>query len=229
MNSITIFRAIGSVFKNCGGATGGQKSSLAADQAFQRVLATDYQTTFGQNQALFNNLTTGLQQITNAGASQTGFSPAELAAKNSQAINAAAAGNQKIQTAIGENAAAKGTADPGVESGIVQAERAAAETGVDTALTNQEANITEQNYATGRQNFWNATKGLEEAPGAFENPSSTAANAGSNANSVANQEANAIQQANQEGIDSTLGLIQGLASNAATAASGGAAGGAAAA
>jgi len=216
IDELVIFRDLGQIFKNCGGATGGQKGSLAADQAFQKIMSTDYQTEFGENQSLFNNLTTGLQQITSAGPNQEGYSPAELASFNSQNINAAAASNQKLQTVIGENAATKGTADPGVESGVEQAERAAAATNVDTAMNNRAAEITQQNYATGRQNYWDASKSLEAAPGAFEDPTSGAANATNNSNNVNNQEANAIQQADQEGIDSTLGLVTGLASDAAT-------------
>ena len=93
-----------------------------------------------------------LQGIINAGPSQQGI-PTELAAQNSQAINAAAASNQKAQQEIGLNAA-KGTANPGVESGVTQAERSSAATAVDTNLNNTEANITQKNYDIGRQNYW---------------------------------------------------------------------------
>jgi len=216
-DKIIIFRDLGAVFKNCGGVTAGQTQQLAADQAFQKMMTSDYQTTFGQDQQLFNNLTTGLSQITAAGPGQQGYTAPELASLNSQNINAAAASNSKLQTAIGENAATKGTADPGVESGVVQAERAAAATNVDTAMNNRAAEITQQDYATGRQNYWDATKGLESAPGAFQDPASQFANATSNSYKNTGSQADANQQASQEGIDSTLGLITGLASSGATA------------
>ena len=205
----------GPSWKNCGD-TGGQKDALASDQAFQKTLTSAYGTEFGTNMALMNNLTSNLGQIVNAGASQQGFSPAELAAKNSQAINSAAASNQKLQTVIGENAATHSGGAPGVESGIVQAERAAAATQVDTGLNNTEAGITQQNYDVGRQNYWNAVKGQEEAPSAFESPINQA---GSDVN-TGNQ--NTDTQANANAASSTgtelLGLGEGLASDAATVA-----------
>ena len=217
-DKIIIFRAIGKTFKNCGGASGAQNSSLASDQAFQKTMTSNYQTEFGQSEALFNNLTQGLQAITQAGPSQQGFSPAELAAKNSQNINAAAASNQKIQTAIGENAAGQGVSGaPGVESGIVQAERAQAATDVDTAMNNRAADITQQNYETGRQNYWKATQGTEAAPGAFFDPLSQTAGQVTNAGKATSDQANAVQQANEQGLMSTIGMATGLAGDVAGA------------
>jgi len=210
-----IFR--GPTWKNCG-PTSGQSNALAADQSFQAMLTKDYGTVFGENQNLMNNLTSNLGQIISAGPGQQGFSAPELASMNSQAINSAAAGNQKLQTAIGENAAGKGITggDPGVESGVVQAERAAAATGVDTALSNQQANITQQNYNTGRQNYWSAVGGQEAAPGAFENPSNQAANSVIGSNQETGTMAN--QTATSSVGNELLGLGEGLARNAATVA-----------
>lgn len=206
-------RWIGPSWHNCG-PTGGQKGALAQDQAFQQALNQDYGQVFGENQQLMKGLTTNLNGIISAGPGQQGYSAPELATMNSQAINAAAAGNQKLQTEIGEQGA-KGMSTPGVESGVEQAERAAAATGVDTALSNQEANITQQNYATGRQNYEAAVGQEEAAPGAFENPSTSLAGAVTGANQATGA------QANQNAADSTgtelLGLGEGLASDAASA------------
>ena len=215
VDNLYIFRYLGRIFTNCGGATGGQAASLGSDQAFQKTMLGDYNTEFGENQALMNNLTRNLQTTINAGVGQQGFAAPELASMNSQNINAAAASNAKLQTAIGENAAGKSTADPGVESGVLQAEKAAAATQVDTSMNNTAANITQANYNTGRQNYWSAVKGQEEAPSAFETPLSQTASAVNNSNSITGSQANAIQQADQEGIDSTLGLVTGLAGDAA--------------
>ena len=209
-------RWVGEIWKNCG-PTSGQSGALAADQSFQSVLKNSYATEFGENMALMNNLTTNLGQIIAAGAGQQGYSAPELAAMNSQAINAAAAGNQKLQTAIGENAA-RSTGAPGVESGVVQAERAAAATGVDTALSNQEANITQQNYATGRQNYWNAIRGQEEAPSSFESPANQAAGTAVQQNEATG---NLAQQEASSSVGSELlGLGESLAADTATAVGG---------
>jgi hypothetical protein len=210
-------RWIGDTWKNCG-PTSGQNQSLAADQAFQSTLKNSYATEFGDNVALMNNLTTNLGQIVAAGPGQQGYTAPELAAQNSQAINAAAAGNQKLQTAIGENAAAHGGGAPGVESGVEQAEKAAAATAEDTGLSNTEANITNANYATGRQNYWSAVQGTEAAPGAFENPLNSAASGVNSANEIGGQEANSVASSSLG--NELLGLGEGLAGDVSTVAGG---------
>lgn len=206
-------RYIGDVWKNCG-PTAGQKSALETDQAFSKTLGSSYNEVFSENQDLMKGLTTGLSGIIQAGPSQQGFTPQQLAAENSQAINAGAASNQKIQQEIGLNGA-KGSANPGVESGVEQAERSAAATSVDQNLNNTEANITQKNYDTGRQNYWSAVGAQEAAPGAFENPATSVANAATGSNSVSDT------QANNNAQDSTgnelLGLGEGLAGDVATA------------
>jgi hypothetical protein len=206
------FRYIGRSWFNCG-PTAGQSGALTTDQNFSKTLGAAYNQVFSENQGLMQNLTSNLQGIINAGPSQQGFSPQELAAQNSQAINAAAASNQKVQQEIGVNAA-KGTANPGVESGVTQAERSSAATSVDTNLSNTEANITNANYTTGRQNYWSAVGAQESAPGAFENPANQAGSVASGANQVTDTQANATA------ADSTgnelLGLGEGLAADTAT-------------
>lgn len=204
-------RYVGDTWKNCG-ASGGQEEALASDQAFQKMLTSDYGQTFAENSALFNNLSTNLSQITGAGPGQQGYTAPELAAMNSQAINAAAASNEKLQTSIGEEGA-KNTASPGVESGVQQAEKAAAQTQVDTGLNNTEANITQKNYDTGRQNYWDATKTLEALPRATENPESEAANAVTGSNNATSNQADQNAAAN----NAWIGLVGGLAGDAATA------------
>jgi hypothetical protein len=208
--SFLIFK--GETWRNCG-ASGGQKAALKSDQAFQQVMSSDYSTTFGENQEMMKNLSGNLNEIIGAGSGQQGFSADELAAMNSQNINAAAASNQKIQTAIGENAASHGSATPGVESGVVQAEKAAAQTSVDTNMNNQAANITQANYATGRQNYWSAVGEDEKLPSAFESPSAQFASGVNAANENVNTQANANEAAN----NSWQGLVTGLAGDAASA------------
>ena len=207
------FRYIGRSWFNCG-PTAGQSGALTTDQNFSKTLGAAYNQVFSENQGLMQNLTGNLQGIINAGPSQQGFSPQELAAQNSQAINAAAASNQKVQQEIGVNAA-KGTANPGVESGITQAERSSAATTVDTNLSNTAANITNADYTTGRQNYFSAVGAQEAAPGAFENPANQAGSVASGANQVTDTQANA------NAADSTgnelLGLGEGLAADAGTA------------
>lgn len=201
----------GETWRNCG-ASDAQESALMADQEFQKMLTSNYSTDFGQNESMMKNLNTNLQQIINKGAGQNGFTPAELATQNSQAINAAAAQNQKVQQQIGVNAAAHGTSTPGVESGVTQAERAAAASAADTEMNNQLADITQKNAEVGRQNFWNAVGEQEKLPGAFENPSTQMAGAVEGANNATSGQAEQNSQAN----NAWMGMVSGLAGDAAT-------------
>ena len=210
---MTYFRFVGDTWRNCGD-TAGQTSALASDQQFSSLMKGNYSQEFSENQTLMNNLTTNLSGIINAGPGQQGETPTELAAQDSQAINAAAASNQKIQQEIGVNGAKSGSANPGVESGVEQAERANAATGVDTNLNNAEANITQHSYDVGRQNYWSAVEGQEKAPGAFEDPSKQAANAVTCAKQTTDTQANA-NAASSTGTE-LLGLSEGLGSDAAT-------------
>lgn len=206
MNDFLIFK--GPTWKNCG-ESDGQAAALASDQAFQRAVTSQYQTVAGTNTAILSDLTSGLEKTFNAGPSQQGMSPAELAVQNSQAINNAAAANKQVQQAIGEKAGVSG-ATPGVESGVVQAERATAATQVENNLSNQEAAITQKNYDIGRQNYNAAAEGLMKAPAALENPVTDAASAVNTSDKDTQDQANANEQANQQ----LTGMAMGLAGDA---------------
>lgn len=204
----------GETFRNC--VSGAQKSALSADQTFGSTLRSSYGTDFSEAQGIFNGLNGGLESIVAAGPSQTGESPTEVAAKNSQAINNAAASNKNIQAAIGEKADAGG-ATPGVESGVTQAVRAGAEAQVENNLSNTEAGITEKNYDTGRQNYWSAVKGQEDLPAKVFSPVTSAGEAGNEADQITGKQADA----NAASSSSWMGLVGGLASSAVKGLTGG--------
>src|SRR5579872_2882051 len=180
----------GKIFLNCAGA--GQKSALAADQSFGSTLRSSYGTDFGEAQGIFNDLNANLEGITSKGPSQQGESAEELAAKNSQAISNAAAANKNIQASIGEHASMSG-ATPGVESGVTTAARAGAEAKVENNLSNEEADITKENYDVGRSNYNNAVKEQEALPEATMAPVTQAANAGNVADETTGKAANDLQ------------------------------------
>lgn len=208
MNDLLIFK--GQSWFNCGQSQG-QAAALASDQAFQKAVTSQYKSTVGTNTAILNDLTDNFGKTFNAGPSQQGMSPAELAVQNSQAINNAAAANKQVQQAIGERAAVNGVV-PGVESGVVQAERTSAATQIENNLSNQEANITQKNYDIGRQNYENAAKGLMTAPEALEAPINQTASSVNSSNKDTSDQANANAAANNQWV----GLVSGLASDAAS-------------
>lgn len=195
-----------------------QKSALSADSTFRKTLTSSYGTEFADAKGLFDNLNGNLESITAKGPEQEGMSAAEKSAENSQAINAAAASNKNIQTFIGQKAGMSG-ATPGVESGVTEAVRGAAATSVENNLANKEADITEKNYAIGRENYTNAVKEQEALPSAAFGAANQSAGEVSNAEHIENAQANE----NESTSSSWMGLVGGLA-DAAVGAAGTAAG-----
>lgn len=208
------FRYVGVVFLNCDPSSG-QKTALANDTAFGQTLRSSYGTDFADASSIFDSLHTQLDGITKAGESQQGESAAELATKNSQAINAAAGANKNIQAAIGQKAGMSG-ATPGVESGVTQAVRANAATQVENNLSNKEADITKENYDIGRENYEKAVGAEEALPGVFST-SNQAAGEAVGAAKVTDDQANA----NAAASSSWMGLVGGLADSAVGGLTGG--------
>jgi len=196
----------GKVFLNC--SSGDQKSALAADSAFGSMLRSSYQTDFSEAQGIFTNLNGNLESIISGGPSQQGMSPAELAARNSQALSNAAASNKNIQAAIGE-ARDTGGATPGVESGVTQAVRGDYMAKVENNLSNQEADITNKNYELGRENYKMAVQADMALPAATMNPVTAAAGVANEANKITGDQASEIQKSKT----SWMGLAGGLASS----------------
>lgn len=204
-------RFIGTTWKNCGDSQA-QENAESADSNFAQMMTNNYQTVFGQNQNLLNNLTSNFNSIISGGPSQTGWSPQEAAATNSQVVNSAAANNKYLQQQIGDNAAAHSGGGPGLENGNVSTEKALASASVLNNEANAQLNNTVQNYNTGRQNYWSAISGEATAPGALENPATSIGNVINTGNE------NTASQANQNAASDNawIGLVGGLAGDAAS-------------
>ena len=69
------------------GATGGQREIASSQQSFMNQLDSDFAANFGAQSDIYKNLTQSLTPILQAGPNQQGFSPEELAAMNTSAIN----------------------------------------------------------------------------------------------------------------------------------------------
>lgn len=197
----------GKTYKNCG-PTSDQSNALSEDKEFGAQLRDSYNSDFSDAQGLFAELHDNLSQIVAAGPSQQGFSPEELAARNSQAINSAAASNKAVQAAIGEKAGVQDTANPGVESGVETAVRAGAASKVANNLANEESNVTQQNYETGRQNYEAAVKAEGGLPEETIAPVTQAAGAAISADKATSDQSNENAAASR----SWMGLVGGLAS-----------------
>lgn len=202
---IETFKYVGRTYKNCD-PSGAQQAILQQLQSWSKMLTNSYSSVFGDGSQMFQQLSQSLNGIISKGPDTMGYSPEELAAKNSQAINSAAASAKDVNQAIGTNAA-KGGAVPGVESGVVQSERAQADTSVLNNLSNKEADITEKGYDVGRQEFNTAVQEKENSLGASFNPSTSMAGAVTGADSATAAQANA----NAAESTSWMGLVGGMA------------------
>jgi len=205
------FIFVGRIYKNCGHSQG-QSAALQNAQGFSSFMQNAYKGVFSNAQNILSSLTTNLSTMANKFFTQGGFTPVAKAGMESQALNEAAAANQQVQQAIGENAG-KNTAAPGVESGIVQAERAQASTQIEGQLANRQTDIEQKNAELGTQYGFQATQQEMAAPGAILSPATQIAGVAEGAVGQESSQANA----NAAGNNQWMGLVEGLAGDAAKA------------
>lgn len=163
------------------------------ENQFYKTLTDQYATVFPESQAIVGALTNEFTPILNAGPSQTGFSPSELTALNTQNTEGVATDYAQAQKATAQVLAARGGGNTLLPSSVdanilAQNANAAAQTRAQGA--NQ---ITQQNYAQGYQN-WQAAANVLGSTAGLINPTSysgAATNAGTAAMTGATDIANA--------------------------------------
>lgn len=194
------------------GPSQSEKNLQASEASFDQTLQQDYSTTFAQNQDILNSLNSVLQPIVQAGPNQQGYSPQELAALNTQAIESNAQGYQQVAQATGQQEAAAGGGKTFLPSGVNAQINAAEASAAESNLSNENLGITTSNYAQGRANWQQALSG-EESVAAGESPVAYAG-ATTNANQAAFGEANTINQQSNAEFGQILGGIEGIGSAA---------------
>jgi hypothetical protein len=195
----------------CGPSTQ-EKQIESSTQNLGQSLQSNYAQRFGQQSKLLQSLNDSLSPIVAAGPSQTGFSPEELAARNTTAINNAGAANIHARQAAGNAFAGQGG---GSASDIVSGIHKSIEGDIASASANELANtqnaITGEDYAVGRSNYDKAVAGAHALSGEYD-PKSFAEGADSSFGS-AFKEANTIQQERGSQISSIIGTVGSLASS----------------
>jgi hypothetical protein len=196
------------------GPSGQQVAESNSSENFTNQLTSNYATLFSEEQGNIQNLKNILNPIAAAGESQTGMSPEELAALNTQAIDSSGASYANEARALGSQLAGRGGSS-GLESGVSQQLKAGLASEAGSNLANNELNITNENYAQGRQNFQNALGGLETLNNAYNATAaaSPAINSAQNAFNMATTDFNEGQQG--------LAMIGGIAGAGLSALSGG--------
>lgn len=195
------------------GPTAAQTQNQSALNNFFSTLQSTFQTEFGQNEAIFNELNQSLSPIVEAGINQQGYSPSELAALNTQAIEGEGTQVASEEQAANESLAGRGGGTAFVPSGAQTQLNEEIQQGAETNLENEELGITEQSAAIGRQNYLTAVGALSGLPSVATTGLSSLANSVTGSGTAAGNEANTI--ASESGINPYLGILGGVASNLA--------------
>lgn len=195
------------------------QSSLSASQSnFFNQLQSSYGTEFAGQNAILSSLNSAFQPILAGGINQQGFSAGESAALNTGAINNSAAAYRNAAQATNEQLAGRGGGNAYLPSGTNAAIQAGLASNAAGNLANQENQITQANYAQGRQNFLSAAGALSNAANIY-NPNAAAGQATQAGSSAFNSATQIYNQGNQ-----WIGALGG-ALGGATNAFGGAIGG----
>ena len=191
------------------GPSGAQERLQGSEQQFMNELMSNYATNFAEQQQVLNHLNSVLAPIVAAGPNQTGFSPSERAALNTQAIDTTGAASAQAQRLIANETAGRNDSGNLAEAGNVAALKAGAASSSAGQLASEELGITEADYATGRQQF-NAAVGAEEGTLGTYNPTGYAG-AATSANTAAFGEATQIAQEQAQEQADIAGGITSLA------------------
>lgn len=192
------------------GATSAQSDIMQQQSAFSKQLTQQATQVFGDSSQVFNDLMSTFAPTVKAGPNQQGFSAAENANLQSQAITNTGNAYKNVKAAVGNAQAAEGGGNTNLPAG--------ADTGVDLGVASSAADqtaselgrITEENYEVGRENYNNAVKGMAAAPSVF-NPATEAANAATSSQEGAAKTANEIAQEQNSWVQGVTGALGGIA------------------
>lgn len=193
------------------GPSGQEKQIADSTQAFMGELTSAFAEEFGAQSLLTSNMTKALEPIMAAGPNQPGYSAAENAALTSNAINTNAANvrNAQVASAVGRAGSAGSDYLPSGADQQIKAEIASS--GAQN-LSREENQIAINSAEVGRENFFNAEKGLAGVA-QIENPAAYG-ELGINAGKSAFGMANTVQQERNQEQAAIAGTVSSVASAA---------------
>ena len=191
------------------GASSAEKAAANQQASFAQMLYNNYSTYFGQQSSILSDIKDTMEPVLEAGPNQTGFSSAENAALNTEAIDTNAAAAERAGGAVNAELAGRGD-NSGLESGVDKQIQAGIKSKAAGSLASEQNEITEENYATGRQNFEEANNTLLNTAGQF-NPSSIASEFNTGSENEFNEQSKINTENNALGSE-LLGGALGLAS-----------------
>lgn len=155
------------------GPLAAQTTSLAT------TLAGNYNQYFANQSAVLGNLNAMLTPIAQAGPDQQGFGPRELAALQTQTGEGIGANYAKATQALNTQLAARGGGNEYLPTGAGAALRGTLASAAANELSQANIGITEANYGQGRQNWREATAGLNALAQEYNpNPAASGAQSG---------------------------------------------------
>lgn len=145
------------------GPSSEEKEAYTAQTQFTQQLESEYSTVFGEDQTIYNNLVSTFEPILQAGASQTGFSTAELNSLNSQAITGTAKSYQQAEQALQTNQASQGGGTAYMPSGAQTQEKEMLASSAASSESSQLQQIEQADYQQGYNNWLEAANMLGES------------------------------------------------------------------
>ena len=136
-------------------------------QNFSNQVTSEAGTVFGASNSVFNNIMSATQGIVAGGPSQAGYSQEELSADTAANENAGGAMARNLKGATSSAVSAIGGGNTVAPSGSTQAAVENAETSAAAQTAAGQNQIVQNDYAAGRQNFFNALGAEESAPGVY--------------------------------------------------------------
>jgi hypothetical protein len=194
------------------GASQQQKDITDEQQQFYTNLTNQYNTVFGQNQAITGALTAAFTPILQAGPSQTGFSPAQENAMRTQNTENVATNYAQAQKATAQILAAQGGGNTLLPSSVSANLLAQNVNQAAAQRTAGENTITQANYAQGYQN-WQQAAGVLSSTAGLLNPTSYAGQATGAGGAASTSAYQVAQEANSpwNAAIGALGAIGGAA------------------
>jgi hypothetical protein len=185
-------------------------------QQFYQQLTQQYSTIFGQNQAITGALTSAFQPILAAGPSQTGFSPSEETALQTQNTENVATNYAQAQKATAQILAGQGGGNTLLPSSVSSNLLAQNANAAAAARAQGQNTITQANYAQGYQN-WNTAANVLGSTAGLINPTAYSGQA-TGAGSAASTSATNLAAASNSPWNAAFGALGGAAGLATGAA-----------
>lgn len=146
-----------------------EKAIAGKINSFSDDMVNQAQSVFGADNTIFNDMMKSYSSIVNAGPSQQGFSQAELNAKNAAAITNNANQFRNVAGAVKSGQAAFGGGNTVSGSGVTTGQNLQVANAAAANTANDLNQITQQNYDTGRSNFFNAAQLEQKLPDVYGN------------------------------------------------------------